>query len=99
MIEANIQQTILRNLLSNEEYLRKVIPFLKKEYFESEHKILFNEVVSFVHKYNELPTKESITVDMTAAGVNGLANDDHVYAVNYNVLRIMSGMGGLAYSN
>ncbi len=78
MIEANIQQTILRNLLSNEEYLRKVIPFLKKEYFESEHKILFNEVVSFVHKYNKLPTKESITVDMTAAGtldqVSGLVD-------------------------
>ena len=78
MIEANIQQTILRNLLSNEEYLRKVIPFLKKEYFESEHKILFNEVVSFVHKYNKLPTKESLTVDMTAAGtldqVSGLVD-------------------------
>ena len=68
MIEANIQQTIIRNLLCNEEYLRKVIPFLKKEYFEAEHKILFNEIVSFVHKYNKLPTKESITVDMTTAG-------------------------------
>ena len=68
MIEANIQQTILRNLLSNEDYLRKVIPFLKKEYFEGEHKIVFNEIVSFVNKYNKLPTKESITVDMTTAG-------------------------------
>ena len=68
MIEANIQQTILRNLLSNEDYLRKVIPFLKKEYFEGEHKIVFNEIVSFVNKYNKLPTKESITVDMTEAG-------------------------------
>lgn len=68
MIEANIQQTILRNLLSNEDYLRKVIPFLKKEYFEGEHKVVFNEIVSFVNKYNKLPTKESITVDMTSAG-------------------------------
>ncbi|MAI17753.1 MAG: DNA primase [Marinovum sp.] len=78
MIEANIQQTILRNLLSNEDYLRKVIPFLKKEYFEGEHKIVFNEIVSFVNKYNKLPTKESITVDMTAAGtlepVSGLVD-------------------------
>ena len=79
MIEANIQQTIIRNLLCNEEYLRKVIPFLKKEYFEAEHKILFNEIVSFVHKYNKLPTKESITVDMTTAGtldqVSGLVDN------------------------
>ena len=78
MIEANIQQTILRNLLSNEDYLRKVIPFLKKEYFEGEHKIVFNEIVSFVNKYNKLPTKESITVDMTTAGtlepVSGLVD-------------------------
>ena len=78
MIEANIQQTILRNLLSNEDYLRKVIPFLKKEYFEAEHKVLFNEIVSFVNKYNKLPTKESITVDMTSAGtldtVSGLVD-------------------------
>ena len=78
MIEANIQQTILRNLLSNEDYLRKVIPFLKKEYFEAEHKVLFNEIVSFVNKYNKLPTKESITVDMTTAGtldsVSGLVD-------------------------
>ena len=68
MIEANIQQTIIRNLLSNEEYLRKVIPFLKKEYFEADYKTVFNEIVSFVSKYNKLPTKETLTLDMTANG-------------------------------
>jgi replicative DNA helicase len=68
MIEANIQQTIIRNLLSNEEYLRKVIPFLKKEYFEAEYKNVFNEIVSFVSKYNKLPTKETLTLDMTTNG-------------------------------
>lgn len=79
MSEANIQQTILRNLLTNETYLRRVVPFLKKEYFEGEYKIVFNEVVSFVNKYNKLPTKESIQVDMTAAGsfdqVSGLIDE------------------------
>ena len=68
MIEANIQQTIIRNLLSNEEYLRKVIPFLKKEYFEAEYKTVLNEIVSFVSKYNKLPTKETLTLDMTNNG-------------------------------
>lgn len=79
MSEANIQQTILRNLLTNETFLRRVIPFLKKEYFEGEYKIVFNEVISFVNKYNKLPTKESIQVDMTAAGsfeqVSGLIDE------------------------
>ncbi len=79
MSEANIQQTILRNLLSNETYLRRVIPFLKKEYFEGEFKIVFNEIVSFVHKYNRMPTKETIAVDMTSAGtfdqVSGLIDE------------------------
>lgn len=79
MSEANIQQTILRNLLSNETYLRRVIPFLKKEYFEGEFKIVFNEIVSFVNKYNRMPTKETIAVDMTAAGtfdqVSGLIDE------------------------
>ena len=68
MIEANIQQTIIRNLLSNEEYLRKVIPFLKKEYFEAEYKTVFKEIVTFVSKYNKLPTRETLTLDMTANG-------------------------------
>ena len=68
MIEANIQQTIIRNLLSNEEYLRKVIPFLKKEYFEAEYKTVFKEIVTFVSKYNKLPTRETLTLDMTTNG-------------------------------
>lgn len=79
MSEANIQQTILRNLLSNETYLRRVIPFLKKEYFEGEFKIVFNEIVSFVNKYNRMPTKETIAVDMTSVGtfdqVSGLIDE------------------------
>ena len=39
------------------------------------------------------------TSDLDAAGTAGSDKDVRVYAVNYNVLRIMSGMGGLAYSN
>jgi replicative DNA helicase len=75
MIEANLQQTIIRNLLSNEEYLRKVVPFLKKEYFEGEHKNVFNETVAFVNKYNKLPTKEAITIDMTTNGTYDTAKE------------------------
>jgi len=68
MTEANIQLTILRNLLSSDEYLRKVIPFIKKEYFEGEYKGLFQEVVAFVNKYNKIPTQEALAIEYTDKG-------------------------------
>ena len=42
---------------------------------------------------------DNATLQLTLAHANGQANEFQVYATNYNVLRIMSGMGGLAYSN
>ena len=73
----NIQTTILRNLLTNEEYLRRVIPFLKKEYFENEYKAMFDEIVAFVSKYNKLPTKEALVIELANKGQedNPLVNE------------------------
>jgi replicative DNA helicase len=59
-----IQTTILRNLLTNDDFTRKVVPFLKKEYFEGEHKITFDLILSFVTKYNKLPTVETLKVQL-----------------------------------
>ena len=54
-----VEILILRNLLYNEEYLRKVVPFIKSDYFEDPHqKIVFEEVLNFVQEYNEPATKE-----------------------------------------
>ena len=58
------QTVILKNLLTNEKYLREVIPFIKPEYFEGVCKKIFSEVVDFVGKYNSLPTVESLKVKM-----------------------------------
>jgi archaellum biogenesis ATPase FlaH len=44
--------------------MRKVIPFVKKEYFEGTYKLLFSEVVRFVQKYNRLPTQETLSVEI-----------------------------------
>lgn len=63
-MEATIQTTILRNLLHNESYTRKVIPFLKKEYFEGPHREVFELIVKFVIKYNKLPTIEALQIDV-----------------------------------
>ena len=65
MAETNLQTTILRNLLHNEEYTRRVVPFLKKEYFEGSHKAVFESIVQFVSKYNKLPTSEALGIEIS----------------------------------
>ena len=56
----NITLTILENLIANEEYARKVLPFIKEEYFQDKNeKTIFSEIVSFATKYSKLPTKTS----------------------------------------
>ena len=60
-----IEFLILRNLLHNEEYIRKVIPFIKSEYFEDKNqKIVFEEIHSFVLEYNQPATKEVICIEI-----------------------------------
>ena len=60
-----IEFLILRNLLHNEEYIRKVIPFIKSEYFEDKNqKIVFEEIHSFVLEYNQPATKEVLCIEI-----------------------------------
>ena len=60
-----IEFLILRNLIYNEEYARKVIPFIKDEYFEEQkQKIIFQEISSFIEKYNKLATKEILSIEV-----------------------------------
>ena len=60
----NLEQTILRNLLTDEEYMRKVLPFIKPDYFQGIYKVLFREAGKFVGKYNKLPTAESFKIEL-----------------------------------
>ena len=60
----NIEQTILSNLVFNEKYCRKVIPFIKEEYFTSRGcAILFTEIHEYVSEYNSLPTKTALSIE------------------------------------
>jgi len=63
-VKIDLEQTILRNLLTNEPYMRKVVPFLKKEYFEGVYQHIFTEVTKFVTKYNKLPTLEAFKIEI-----------------------------------
>ena len=58
-----LEQTILKTLIYNEEFLRKVLPFLKTEYFsDSVERTLFNEITSFTETYNAAPSVEAIGI-------------------------------------
>mgnify|MGYP003332516881 FL=1 len=58
-----LEQTILKNLIYNEDYLRKVLPFLKPEYFtENTDRTLFTTINEFIQSYNKPPTIEAITL-------------------------------------
>lgn len=57
------EQTILRHLIHNESYARKVLPFIKSEYFaETSERIVFEKINDFVIEYNQLPTAEAIGI-------------------------------------
>jgi replicative DNA helicase len=60
-----LETTILKNLIYSEDFTRKVLPFISKEYFsDNKEKILFNFVSEFVNKYKTLPTHESLAIDI-----------------------------------
>ena len=61
-----IENTIFSNLLFNEDYARKTIPFLKEEYFSNQaDKVLFSLISEYVHKYNAFPSKEALAIDLS----------------------------------
>jgi len=60
-----VEILILKSLINNEKYLRKVLPFVKSEYFEdTSQKIIFEEIFNFVEQYNELATKEILCIEV-----------------------------------
>ena len=69
-MQANIEQTILRNLLTDEKYMRKVLPFIKPDYFQGVYKTLFREVGKYVAKYNKLPSSESLSIELQDANMS-----------------------------
>ncbi len=60
-----IEFLILKCLINNEDYSRKVLPFIKSEYFEdNSEKTVFLEIQSFMEHYNKLPTKEVLHIEL-----------------------------------
>lgn len=68
------EQVIFSNLVFNEDYGRKVIPFLKEEYFSNySDKVIFKLIDAYVKKYNSFPSKEALAIDLTS--LDGISDD------------------------
>jgi len=77
-----MEQTILKNLIYNEEYSRKVLPFVKTEYFSDRtEKLIHKEVNDFILKYNSLPSYESLILSVKEK--NGLQDEEVKRVVDY----------------
>ena len=63
-MENQIPTQILNHLLNNEEFCRRVIPYLKPEYFEGTHRNVFDLIVKFVGKHNRLPTAKVLDLEL-----------------------------------
>ena len=71
-----IERTTLSNLVFNEEYCRKVLPFIKSDYFDiKEEQVVFNEIVNFVDKYKRIPTQISLEIEVESR--KDLTEDQH----------------------
>jgi len=76
-MKTNLEQVILRNILTDENFMRKVLPFVKPDYFEGIYRVLFKEVGKFVAKYNKLPTAEAFKIE--------LDQSDRISGENYTI--------------
>jgi replicative DNA helicase len=61
-----LEQTIIKNLIYNEEYVRKVLPFIRPDYFsDNAEKIVFKEIFDFIGQYKNPPTHEALVINFT----------------------------------
>jgi replicative DNA helicase len=61
-----LETTILKNLIYNEEYIRKVLPFIRPDYFsDNTEKVVFKEIFEFINQYKNPPTHEALVINFT----------------------------------
>ena len=65
LLSDRIETTIISNLFFNEDFTRKALPFIQPEYFSNtDERILFSEIFKFVDGYKNLPTKDTILIEL-----------------------------------
>ena len=63
-ISTQIPTHILNHLINDEEYCRRVVPYLKNEYFDGSHKVVFDLIVDFVNAHNKVPTGQVLEMEL-----------------------------------
>ena len=81
----NLEQTILRNILVDESFMRKVLPFIKPDYFEGTYRTLFKELGRFANKYNKLPTLEAFKIEIDASDKFNVETYAHALEILPNI--------------
>ena len=74
-MQNRLELLILKNLFTSDEYIRKVIPYVRDEFFsEREERLIFVNIKEYFEKYNKNPTHEALTIQMNEA--SGLNQDE-----------------------
>ena len=81
-MSTQLQTTVLQKLVNDEKYCRKVLPFIKTEYFDTAHKTIYKLVLNFVSKYNKLPTRAALEIEFQ----NNADVDEELYPHAVKVL-------------
>lgn len=82
-MSTQLQTTVLQKLVNDEKYCRKVLPFIKTEYFDPAHKTIYKLVLNFIGKYNKLPTRAALEIDFQ----NNADVDEELYPHAMQVLQ------------
>ena len=75
----NLQKIILKTLINDEEYCRKALPHVKAEYFENEHQPVYQLILSFLQKYNKLPTSSALDVEFQKSDYINKSNRNEIH--------------------
>lgn len=81
-----IETVILQNLANNDDYMRKVIPFLKRDYFlDNSDKIIYDKIKDFIDQYNAIPSKDALVI---AVQNDKSLNEDQYKEVAETILQL-----------
>lgn len=90
-MKMNIEKTILKNLIKNDAYIRKVLPFIKEEYFVSENdRVLFAEIKKFFLEYKTLPTHDALIIEIDS--IRNL-RDEQIKSIKETIKEISNDVG------
>lgn len=82
-----IENLIIQNLMSSDEYMRKTLPYIQNDYFtDNKHKVLFRLISNYVDKYNSIPNYDTIKLELS--NVDGIT--EKLYHESYELLSQIS---------